>query len=129
MKIRTGFVSNSSSSSFIVAYDRELPKVTVKVSLDSLIEHVLKTKEDLDSFFMEEYAYGEDSLEELLEGDSYYKENYEDMLKAIEAGKTVGVGTASNEDCDNPLGMYLYQRGFSDVEFEDDSVDLLAGDC
>lgn len=102
MKIRSDYVTNSSSSSYVIAY-RSLPKFDEETivkypfleNYGKLIEKVLftagdndttegevaRTKEEYDKWFLDRYSWRNFTLEELLEDDQWLRERYE---KAIE---------------------------------------------
>lgn len=110
MKIRSGYVSNSSSSSFIVATDGD-PIVTVRIDLTKFISKTLTTKEEILEWYLDDYGYTE---EELL-GDRYHKPKYEAMLKAIENGKKIYQGSASNESYEGDE-LFIYGGGLRSAE-------------
>lgn len=102
MKIRTGFVSNSSSSSFILPYNKDL---TVSITVDELIEIInnadessvderLHTVEDVNEYFIEQYGYRDQTIEDILE-EEYYQEKYDDLIEIINRGQSVLVGNIS----------------------------------
>ena len=84
MKKRYGFVSNSSSSSFILPVKSEDQKINVVLSIDELedmfeaddydsssIKGVLKTKEDVDNYMIRQFG---ENFMEYLEEDGYDNE-------------------------------------------------------
>ena len=91
MKVRAGFVSNSSSSSFIVAVDKPDAEVTItikfKVDFSKYAENSFSSEKELMKFFKEE-------------GDYYgiSDEQFERMLNAVQRGKTVHYGSFSDQD-------------------------------
>ena len=97
MKKRNGFVSNSSSSSFIFAMPKEYNgkiKLTIEVDLTEFGK-VMRTKNNLDKWYLEQS--GEPSLDELFKDAPELKEEYNECLKQMWEGKTVIVGNVSNE--------------------------------
>lgn len=117
MKVRSGFVSNSSSSSFIVACDSDA-KTTVTVSfevdLQSYARRSIATIEELNEYF--DYKYGDDK---------WWK--YEDCRKAIEAGKTVLVGWFTDET-QNLIEVFLCDNGLKGLVPEDSGIAIIQSD-
>lgn len=114
MKIRTGFVSNSSSSSFVVALDSQNTKTTVTVSFDIDLEshsdHRISTIEELDEYY--DYEWGERNG------------SYKKCKKAIKAGKIILVGSFTDES-DEAKEVFLCDNGLKGNIPKDSGVEII----
>jgi len=101
MKRRNCFVSNSSSSSFVVAVDPKKTKfnILIEVDLNEYVEDTITTMEQLDARWKKEEEYGEMDEAE-----------YQKCAKAIKAGKTVFFGSFSTDGGDD-VSSLLAERG------------------
>jgi hypothetical protein len=104
-KIRTGFVSNSSSSSFMLPIKKGQNEVTITIPLDKFYEimeereycssrrYIMKTKEDIEQYILSVFGYGDLTLEEILENDDYAEEYYNFVTEEISKGNEVVLGS------------------------------------
>ena len=95
-KQRLSFVTNSSSSSFILAVKDEGFLKSGTSKLEKFVKgiifgnaEVIKTKEELDEYFKANYVYGTRTLEKYLADDEYGREDYEKYLQYINNGYLV----------------------------------------
>lgn len=104
MKVRSSFVSNSSSSSFVLPMKNINDKFTFEFTLedlrkafdesdDSRVGEIISTKEALQEYYLDDY--GGESWEDLVENDPWAVEEYEKNVKKIEAGYSLVMGSVS----------------------------------
>jgi hypothetical protein len=113
MKIRKGFVSNSSSSSFIVAgnpsKDLDLT-ITIKADVKKYADGIIKTREEL---------YNNEEIQDFLEWNEDISIcNLEEIL---DNGKYIYIGRFSDEEGD-PIESLLCYEGISKESFNGDII-------
>lgn len=97
MKVRTDFVTNSSSSSFILARKGELTEKQKQVIIEYVEEKMLGRK-------MLTPGSSEEAIRKAVE-ENYIDEDFQEKIKAaLEEGKTVYNGEVIFEECDYHLG-------------------------
>jgi hypothetical protein len=115
MRIRLGFVSNSSSSSFIVANSGEpIVKISFDIDLERYSDRILHGENDLKSW--EKHCGC---------NDDYPNQYHDKMIKALNAGKTIYIGSFSSEG--DGIEMFLCEHGISHTEHSPD-LEVIEGD-
>lgn len=114
MKVRWGFVSNSSSSSFILPMEED--KFILKLSLEDLksiiessyysdtkIKKIITNENEAKEYVVSLYGWNEKSTFEDItdpdDGDSEYAiKRFKDIMEYINAGRSVVVGNIENNE-------------------------------
>ncbi len=121
MKVRTGFVSNSSSSSFIIAVkDESVPtKINIEADLKDLDTEIFNTVEEYIEHFAEEWGQ---SVDEFIKEE----ETFMQVKRLFKEGKIIIKGNVSSDDCENPISMYLYtEENIRDVMPKDAKFEVI----
>jgi hypothetical protein len=125
MKTRQGFVSNSSSSSFILAVDakRAEKEISVKVSIEPCIEKRIDSVDELNAYLIEQYAWREDcnTIEKLLDEGDFEIPHYEAMVEALKDEKIILFGSGSSEG-DSPGDLAVYYGALDNLVDDDVQV-------
>jgi len=109
MKIRNGFVSNSSSSSFMITSNRNKKDIRIRidVSIGDLVERVIETKDDLIEYFQDEYYFNPSMITEDSKYSKLEMKQYNNMLENyINKGKKIMIVGISNDE--SPISSFLY---------------------
>ena len=103
MKIRNGFVSNSSSSSFLIAFKPGQQKVKINIEID-----------------LDRYMYVFSNISELVKSEDFEciedDVSLEELKKYFDEGYKIGYGSVSDED--DLLEAVLCHEGIQSTDFK-----------
>ena len=123
MKIRQGFVSNSSSSSFVIAADSELKsedlkcKITIDVSVNDFIHQTITNFEELQEYLLEYQGWGHDDFTTFIKESSEGESTYLEYSKLLEQGKKIFVGSVSSEGYEG-VESYICDNGWENASYK-----------
>jgi len=118
MKIRSGFISNSSSSSFMLGLKGSPAKVKLCIEVDvQEYGSLISTEEELEDYYLDEYGSYGSTVDQLLANDEYLSKTYNAAKEHIKGGNSVLIGTVSNDD--SPIENLLYCNGFPESDYYD----------
>ena len=118
MKIRLAHVSNSSSSSFMLAMSGERGDVIISIKANlSEIGTIITSEEELNEYFVNEYGYDRiKTIEKVLASEGeWLLEKYEEAILALDNGRKIVVGIVANDD-DNQISRLLADQGFPESD-------------
>ena len=116
MKIRYGYVSNSSSSSFIIAVKDPTNlniKITLDVNLSAFKDNIIKTKQELLDYFKERYLLEPENDKDFLH-----------YLELIDKGEMI-IYLSANSDGD-PIEQFICEHGIE--KHNNDNITILQGE-
>jgi len=121
MKSRNGFVSNSSSSSFILAwkgnYDEDDLRIMFKVPCNIPYESPLHgLTEQVFNTFIENMHERFDTIDDYAkwaEENFYMMDEYKEIKSLLENGFTVQMGSFSTDEAQNPIEYFLASHEFN----------------
>jgi hypothetical protein len=118
MRKRRGFISNSSSSSFIISAPKEQTTInlTLEVDLDKTGEKI-ETEEELREYIFDNFRNSQnDTLEDIIKNDEYAEDIYKKCLAAVLKGDYLWVLTGSSEDIEDAASIVMYENSLSDLK-------------
>lgn len=127
-KIRLGFVSNSSSSSFIISTQLSKQRIkdgeltmTLTVPVDGdIIDKIISTEKELHEYFEDYHGLSIEEMREEKEDYGAELEQLKNLEPLLSNGQTVVIGSCSNED--PGISSYLHYNGFDGVVIHNGSV-------
>lgn len=90
--------------------------MTMKVNIQPFVTEKIETKEDLDTYYIEECAYTEgDTLEKIFEVNDWLKDRYYNMLNQINLGNILLIGHVYS-DSGGYISGAIYENGLKDLD-------------
>jgi hypothetical protein len=125
-------VTNSSSSSFIIAVEEKINpeaeiEISVKFKLSEILDYQISTIQELDRYFRDYYGWNptEDVIDEQ---DDWEIDQYERLKDCILQGKVLISGSGGNES-DSAVQQLIYYNGVKGIKFPGQLEVIEDGGC
>lgn len=131
MKKRIGFVSNSSSSNFIIAAKKGSSlkaKINIEIDIDDLIEKRITSIDELKEHIVHDYGYKLENFDEMYEDDIDIKNEFDRLRVFLDKGLEILIGSASDDYNGNGTETMICNQGLNVLDFDEKEIEVIEGD-